>query len=94
MALWVCRGRNWDNFPDLRVIWDSDDPPNPYVLGCQPHHITEENTEYELDPLGTVESQVSISYEEGPDLRSFLFRATLREGAPAWYFIQARLIWP
>ena len=49
------------------------------VLGFQPQDLTEENTEYELDPLGTVESQVSITYEEDPDLRSFLFRATQHE---------------
>ena len=43
VALWVCRGRNWDNFPDLRVIWDSNNPPNSWVLDYQPQHITEEN---------------------------------------------------
>ncbi|CAE7349719.1 RE2 [Symbiodinium sp. CCMP2592] len=95
IGLFVLRGRNWTAMPEVRMIWDHrhTNAPVPYVFGYQPGGLNDQNTEYELDLLGVVETERVVDFEDEPNRRAYLYRAIRYGQPPQWFLIESNMIW-
>ncbi|CAE7252251.1 RE1 [Symbiodinium sp. CCMP2592] len=95
IGLFVLRGRNWTTMPEVRMIWDHrhTNAPVPYVFGYQPGGLNDQNTEYELDLLGVVETERVVDFEGEPNRRAYLYRAIRYGQPPQWFLIESNMIW-
>ena len=91
LSMYLARNRSWQDSPELEVIWEGYENPVPWLFGFQPYHLTENNTQFELDRLGEVHSMVRIGYEDAPNLHGYLFRASFGNEGPKWYFIESTM---
>ncbi|CAE7362790.1 hypothetical protein AK812_SmicGene13757 [Symbiodinium microadriaticum] len=91
LSMYLARNRSWQDSPELEVIWEGYENPAPWLFGFQPYHLTENNTQFELDRLGEVHSMVRIGYEDAPNLHGYLFRASFGNEGPKWYFIESMM---
>ena len=89
LSLYLARERDWTARPRLEVIWDQDG--GPWLLGYHPTWLTEDNTNYELDRLGTVYDVTRIAYEDVPNLAGYLFRAAFGDEGRKWYFLESAM---
>ena len=91
LSMYLARNRSWEDSPELEVIWEGYENPVPWLFGFQPYHLTENNTQFELDRLGEVHSMVRIGYEDAPNLHGYLFRASFGNQGPKWYFMESMM---
>ncbi|CAE7660454.1 unnamed protein product, partial [Symbiodinium necroappetens] len=91
LSMYLARNRSWQDSPELEVIWEGYENPVPWLFGFQPYHLTENNTQFELDRLGEVHSMVRIGYEDAPNLHGYLFRASFGNEESKWYFIESMM---
>ena len=91
LSMYLARNRSWQDSPELEAIWEGYENPVPWLFGFQPYHLTENNTQFELDRLGEVHSMVRIGYEDAPNLHGYLFRASFGNEEPKWYFIESMM---
>ena len=89
LSLYLARERDWTARPRLEVIWDQDG--GPWLLGYHPTWLTEDNTNYELDRLGTLYDVTRIAYEDVPNLAGYLFRAAFGDEGRKWYFLESAM---